>query len=490
MSQRPSVESPNQSQPNQSLHSVLQTALGSLDVHLEEELVRYRRQRTGRSVPPPRGLGRQQARKTLDLISVGAVGGRTQPQPMNSGVATSTDTTTASPSTTAPITPPVEPRAWSPSQEPRSESSFSSARSHSASQLAVLPRVPESEAPTAAYAEANSSETNTLISMAATQMPPDDYLESSEELLRSLAEEEAEARVERGFMQSLLTPLGLGSMLLLLLSSATLGYVLMNPSVLRPIGIGRSPNATSSTTTTNSTSVTPNSAAVGLPNSPNLASKEFVDLNLGTLSTLKANTGAGKVSATPGKSVAVPKVKAVPSANIGPAAGRTTTPAPATQAAAPRAAAPYVVQPVAPPLSIAPPPPPAAIYNQPVYNPPAAEPPVERYAPAPEPPRVEPAPVVVAPEPPAPRSRAAEPEAESAASSAPAGNSAYDYKVVTEYSGDATLEEAQKAIPDAYVKNFPDGARIQLGAFDEAGKAEALAEELEKQGIPAKVEQH
>jgi cell division septation protein DedD len=62
--------------------------------------------------------------------------------------------------------------------------------------------------------------------------------------------------------------------------------------------------------------------------------------------------------------------------------------------------------------------------------------------------------------------------------------------VVTEYSGDATLEQAQKAIPDAYVRNFSDGARIQLGAFDEAGKAEALAEELEKQGIPAKVEQH
>jgi cell division septation protein DedD len=97
---------------------------------------------------------------------------------------------------------------------------------------------------------------------------------------------------------------------------------------------------------------------------------------------------------------------------------------------------------------------------------------------------------VAAPEPPAPHSRAAEPEAESAANPAPAANSAYDYKVVTEYSGDATLEEAQKAIPDAYVRNFSDGARIQLGAFDEAGKAEALAEELEKQGIPAKVEQH
>lgn len=490
MSQRPSVESPNQSQQSKSLHSVLQTALGSLDVHLEEELVRYRRQRTGRSVPPPRGLGRQQARKTLDLISVGAVGGRTQPQPMNSGVSTSTDTATANPSTT-PIAPPVEP-TWSPSQEPRSESSFTSARTYSASQLAVLPRVQEPEAPAVPPSETHNSEANHLTSLASTRMPPDDYLESSEELLRSLAEEEAVARVERGFMQNLLTPLGLGLMLLLLLSSATLGYLLMNPLGARQ-GAGRSPDAGSSTTTTSSTSGNPNrSEAVGLPNSPNLASKEFVDLNLGTLSTLKANSGAGKTTATPGKSVTVPKVTAVPNTSKAPSGARATTTTPQTDSS--RAAAPYVVQPVAPPLSIAPAPPPAAIYNQPAYNPPAAEPPVERYrpepAPAPEPPRVEPAPVVAAPEPPAPRSRAAETEAESAANPAPAANSAYDYKVVTEYSGDATLEEAQKAIPDAYVRNFSDGARIQLGAFDEPGKAEALAEELEKQGIPAKVEQH
>ncbi|HEY9862449.1 MAG TPA: hypothetical protein V6D16_23325, partial [Candidatus Obscuribacterales bacterium] len=203
MSQRPSVESPNQSQQNKSLHFVLQTVLGSLDVHLEEELVRYRRQRTGRSVPPPRGLGRQQARKTLDLISVGAVGGRTQPQPMNSGVSTSTNTATANPSTTTPIASPGEP-AWSPSQEPRSESSFTSAPIHTASQLAVLPCVPEPEAPAAILSETHSSEANSLMNLATTQMPPDDYLESSEELLRSLAEEEAVARVERGFMQSLL----------------------------------------------------------------------------------------------------------------------------------------------------------------------------------------------------------------------------------------------------------------------------------------------
>ncbi|HEY9749150.1 MAG TPA: hypothetical protein V6C63_10760 [Allocoleopsis sp.] len=481
MSQRPSVESSNQSQPNQSLHSVLQTALGSLDVQLEEELVRYRRQRTGRSVPPPRGLGRQQARKTLDLISVGAVGGRTQPQATNAGAAPSSPSAVASPAITAhPVTTtPVEPTTWPPAQQSYSEA----ATTRTTSQLAVLPRIPEPET------AAPQTEPSSLLNLAATQLPPDDYLESSEELLRSLAEEEAEARVERGFMQSLLTPLGLGSMLLLLLSSATLGYVLMNPAVLRFGGM-RSPEA-ASTTTTNSTSATSNNTeAVGLPNSPNLASKEFVDLNLGTLSTLKANSGAAKTTATPGKSVAVPKVTAVPNTNRTASGAGSTATAPTSQAAAPSGADPYVVRPVAPPLSIAPPPPPAAIYNQP-----AEEAPVERYDPAPAlapepPPRVEPAPVV-APEPTVSEPRAAEPEPASTATAAkPAASGAYDYKVVTEYSGDATLEQAQQAIPDAYVRNFPDGARIQLGAFDDAGKAEALAEELEKQGIPAKVEQH
>jgi len=371
--------------------------------------------------------------------------------------------------------------AWQPTQPSYPESA---ATAYTASQLAVLPRVPEPET------AVPDPETNSLLNLTTTQLPPDDYLESSEELLRGLAAEEAEARVERGFMHSLLTPLGLGSMLLLLLSSATFGYVLMNPSVLRPLGWGRSPNAASSTTPANSTGVAPtNAEAVGLPNSPNLASKEFVDLNLGTLSTLKANSGAGKTTATPGKSVAVPKVTAVPSTSGGAKGARSTTTAPATSGDVPGAAAPYVVQPVSPPLSIAPPPPPAAIYNQP-----AVEQPIERYAPEPAAPRaarVEPAPIPIAPEPVAPQPRVAEPEPASSATAAkPTGNSAYDYKVVTEYNGDATLDQAQKAIPDAYVRNFPDGARIQLGAFDEAGKAEELVEKLEKQGIPAKVEQH
>jgi cell division septation protein DedD len=62
--------------------------------------------------------------------------------------------------------------------------------------------------------------------------------------------------------------------------------------------------------------------------------------------------------------------------------------------------------------------------------------------------------------------------------------------VVTEYNGDPALEQAQKVVPDAYVRNFSDGARIQLGAFDDPGKADALVEQLNKEGIPAKVEQH
>src|SRR6476469_3854516 len=366
MSQRPSVESSNQSQPNKSLHSVLQTALGSLDVQLEEELVRYRRQRGGRSVPPPRGLGRQQARKTLDLISVGAVGGRTQPQATNAGASSSPSSVTSPVMTAPPVTTaPVAPTAWSPHQQPYSEA----ATTRTTSQLAVLPRVPEPE--TAAF----QPEPSSLLDLTATQLPPDDYLESSEELLRSLAEEEAEARVERGFMQSLLTPLGLGSMLLLLLSSATLGYVLMNPAMLR-FGGARSPEA-ASTTPANSASTTPNNVgAVGLPNSPNLASKEFVDLNLGTLSTQTANSGVGRTTATPGKSVAVPKVTAVPNNSRTTSGARPAATTPANQAAAPRSTDPYVVRPVAPPLSIAPPPPPAPIYNQPA---PAPEAPVERY---------------------------------------------------------------------------------------------------------------
>lgn len=483
MSQRPSVEPPKQSLKSQLLNPALQSALASLDVQLEEELVRYRRQRTGRSVPP-RGLSRQQTRKTLDLISVGAVGGRTQPQ-----TPTSTQSTLpgSSPNTTSrlAIAPPPEAPSGS------TLSSSSSATATLAPPAAALALASHQEETVADESSHNLIPGN-FANLDGTQMPPDDYLESSEELLRSLAEEEAQLRVERGFMQSLLTPLGVGSMLLLLLSSATLGYIVMNPAILAALSFKKSPSSTTPTTQPQATTSTTNQPAVGLRNSPNLASQEFVDLNLGTLSTLKANGGkvqpATSVPAKPNSTGAKPGAKSAAPTQIpaSPAAAQARSLPPSLPV---QGSGSYQVQPIAPSLPIAPAPPPAAI-----YNPPAPE----RPAPAPEPPQVDPEPApapppavepaAIAPPPAAPESQAAAPSSPEASASEASGQ--YDYKVVTEYNGDPALEQAQKVVPDAYVRNFSDGARIQLGAFDDPGKADALVEQLAKEGIPAKVEQH
>jgi hypothetical protein len=59
--------------------------------------------------------------------------------------------------------------------------------------------------------------------------------------------------------------------------------------------------------------------------------------------------------------------------------------------------------------------------------------------------------------------------------------------VVTDYTGDPSLEEARTAIDDAYVRNFEVGARIQMGAFNTPEGAAAMIEELENQGIQAEI---
>jgi len=55
--------------------------------------------------------------------------------------------------------------------------------------------------------------------------------------------------------------------------------------------------------------------------------------------------------------------------------------------------------------------------------------------------------------------------------------------VVTDYTGDPSLDAARSAVGEAYVRNFDVGARIQMGAFNTPEGAEALAEELRNQGI-------
>jgi len=71
---------------------------------------------------------------------------------------------------------------------------------------------------------------------------------------------------------------------------------------------------------------------------------------------------------------------------------------------------------------------------------------------------------------------------------APSGNDPY-YYVLVGYDGEASLREARGAIPDAYLRQFPQGIRIQMGAFDNAADAQRLVNALQSRGLVGEVHQ-
>lgn len=246
MSQQPSTMVPPKTAPTHSLHPALQATLNSLDVDLEEELNRYRRQKAGAPAPPPKGLRRNHPPKTLNLISV-------------------TATVTSVPPVPEPVTHPPLIEPATPVEPPQSVS------------LTV---------PVPGQLEPDHS------------VPvPDDYLESSEALLKSLAESEELPPRSWGW-ETLRTPLGVGSILLLLMVSATFGLLLRNPTWVSELYTQLAQKNPESVPTPQAAP----SPTAAVPPVTNLAKPEFVDLNLRTLATLKS-APAGNPTA-PG--VAVP----------------------------------------------------------------------------------------------------------------------------------------------------------------------------------------
>ncbi len=472
MRQFPKIESPTEVPAVQPLHPVLSGALASLDIQLEEELTRYRRMRVNPD-RTPRRANRRSASKPLDLIRVsGAVDGSPQVSPAIATPAQNGVDLQRSPLTHQPNRP-----------TDHSVSSTSSVDTATipphlqTSGLAIAPQ--PSENPLASDPANDTSLSQEQIEAIAKPLSPqrlDDYLESSEELLKSLAEEEAAVQAERGFVQSLLTPLGAGSMLLLLLSSAMFGYLVMNPS-----SVGRL--FTAGNNRSDGTGSNQGSQTGMISPQPNLAAQEFKDLNLNTLGTLKADSAAPQLSSTaPSSSAAspapnVPPQPTVTSTRLGTTgslgASSTGSQAPAPSAPLASRSEPAAAPPrqAAPPIKTYEPPRPARTYTEPrqstATRPDAIPSATRSYTPPAEIRKSTPAPPVSTP--------------------VQTSSSSFDRKVVTHYDGDRTLEEVKKVVPDAYVRNFPDGARIQLGAFTNEADAEARAQQLRKQGISAEV---
>lgn len=115
---------------------------------------------------------------------------------------------------------------------------------------------------------------------------PDNYLESSKALLRSLiaeAPKKTKTFKTSSFRNFVLSPLGIGSMLSLLLTTLTLGYLVLNSKNLS-FNFSNLFNSNSPRTTKNTESINHNSQSTSkptttsIPKYPNLATQEFRQL--------------------------------------------------------------------------------------------------------------------------------------------------------------------------------------------------------------------
>jgi hypothetical protein len=412
------------------------------------------------------------------LISIEKSKGKTQPLALGM----STAPTVSFPLPGVNQTPAAEPPNQTSSElvAQTSEPDDFSLTKAAADNLAGKESVTEQLTPPKELAEQESS----LVPLAADEEPPEDYLESSEKLLRSLSEQEESVQPEKRSPNKLLTPLGVGSILLILLSSATLVYLLTNRATLTALGLfgSKTPATAKNSTQTTVTKAEPAKDAP-IVNGPNLASEEFVDLNLNTLSHLPANP-TPSVSPSP-----VPSLPELPNAGV-PA----TAPSVVPNSALPRRSSDLsraLLTPSLPQGTVFPrattsmTPVPAAALS--VLS---AKTPLPALA-AKKAPSAPAIPAAKKESPTAAKSAAtktpqASPSPAQVAASSGAAGGKYYYVLVND-TGKRTLEKAKTIAPDAYVENFPQGARIQMGAFKREAEATTLVEDLKQQGISASI---
>jgi hypothetical protein len=259
----------------------LAAALGCLEVQLDQELARYRRTRTGYNTPKQNRVStntnqpQQTAITALDGVLAPGIASQ---KPISSLTSLVQEKQTV-----------LQPNIPSASVEAETPQEMPAATTVNTE----LPKPPWVEVidKTDTPSEINGSIVPAVIKSDQTEntplddtpKEPDDYLESSEALLRSLTEEQPQKRKPSN-SDSLLSPLGIGSMLLLLVASLTLGYVLFNPKTLSVFGFGsksvpNSPPTASTTNIKNTGKVKPETPTTPIPKYPNLARDEFPEVN-------------------------------------------------------------------------------------------------------------------------------------------------------------------------------------------------------------------
>jgi hypothetical protein len=469
---------PKTTPPSQSakspLHPVLKSALESLDIDLEMELKRYRRYRSGKPVPTVRSLGSYQSSSTPAI-------GISTATTAESLVVTGEDTAYQQSDR-------ASQKSLAATTEEVSDASHTEAQSSAGDSTDVQENSDSERAPTSleALSLPNSNlekqekdrhnhpgdgfdagfASNEGFVTEDDSLGTEDYLSSSQELLRNLEPPESEgnsARKEptkRADATPSRSSWGGVWLVLLLLAGGAIAYLWQNPQLAARLQVRRFfPNASQpsadSTADTGQSAKTPADARSVPPMelAPNLAKKEFVGLDLNTLSTVNPN----------------PQTVPVPSAS-----NQTASPNNQTSAA---------------PTATSNPLPPKDGDNR-LGNLPSAlmgDPTAESEQPA----------NAASPT----EAEASEATPDSQTPSNPTGNTAsfagevtvsggdgYFY-VVMPYDGPSSVERAREAIADAYVREFPIGKTIQLGAFDDIATAKEMVQRLSQQGIQTQVYQ-
>ncbi|WP_174764068.1 hypothetical protein [Anabaena sp. UHCC 0253] len=246
MNPNPLIDSARSSQ-KVALNPVLTTALASLEVQLDQELTRYRR-----------------TRKTARKQTAGSVESYIRYEK----TALLND-----------IQLPNVPTIPSENPLPTTETEvFNSAQKFPSQGIEENPTSPNSEklSSSLVITKIQPADNPTLLQTSDTPKEPDDYLESSEALLRSLTAEKTKIPTSPYSRDSVLSPVGIGSMLLLLLASLALGYVVLNPKNLPQLNLSKLLNSDSLPTAEN-TEIPPSneSSVTPIAKYPNLATQEF-----------------------------------------------------------------------------------------------------------------------------------------------------------------------------------------------------------------------
>ncbi|MBV6623305.1 MAG: hypothetical protein KI793_10275 [Rivularia sp. (in: Bacteria)] len=303
MSENPLYYSGNQTSKTSNLKPALSAALATLEVQLDEELARYRRTRIARRTPTPKSLGSLIARKPQVQNAISAANSKNQQsltaeeaaayirqQQASTPKETKSEIKTPPPPPVPAASPEVTFNQNNNSEIPLSETAASQQQA-----------VPFPEATTKAQNQstpetANQSSivkavTNGSIPQDNIPTPedntkqPDDYLESSEALLRSLQEEQQQPQTKKpkNNNDSLLSPLSIGSMALLLVSSITFGYIIFNLNNLPSLSFGglfKRNQQVSSENTENVSDIKSDEPKLTAPSrNPNLAKNELPDIN-------------------------------------------------------------------------------------------------------------------------------------------------------------------------------------------------------------------